>query len=518
VSKTPSGFPPTEEIDSIMQHLYSEELRDNPLLFVEYAFPWGQKGTPLEKFKGPRKWQREELLKIAEHIKLNKARVLKGEDPVVYKSATASGRGIGKSSLVAWITLWMMSCHYGSTTILSANTDTQLTDKTFGEIGVWLPMLINSFFFEATQKSIAPGPWYKKLLEDEMKVGCKYFYANGVLWNEDNPESFAGAHSQIGMCVIFDESSGIPENIWTVSKGFYTEKTVYRFWFAFSNPRAGAGAFYDCFHDEGSTWNTRQVNSLEVEDIDKSELMEIVKKFGEDSDEAAVEVFGRFPKQGTRQFIPRALVKQAQLRELYNYDIKGEPLILGIDPARFGDDSTVFRYRRGRDARSIPPEEYKGLDNMKIVDKVLQAIHSYNPDHIVIDSGAGAGIIDRLKELKIKCHEILFGSEAADKQYFDHRTEMWGLLRDWLPGGMIDTDRQLEADLCNPEKENVGREDKIKLESKTKMKRRGVKSPNHADALALTFSKKWARAGVHRTSRNAGAQNKKHASWTKPLL
>lgn len=510
-----SPLPPKAEIDQIMQALFSDYFRDNPLAFVLYAFPWGQKGTPLEHFDGPRKWQRDELERIAEHIKENKARLKRGEAPVVFKSATASGRGIGKSSLVAWLVIWFMSCHYGSTTIVSANTDDQLSHKTFGEIQKWLAMSINSFFFEPTTKSIQPAPWFKKLLEDELKIGTKYYYANGVLWNDESPDSFAGAHSQIGMMVVFDEASGIPENIWTVTRGFFTELTIYRFWFAFSNPRSGAGAFYDCFNDDLSTWNIRQVNSLDVEGIDHSELEEIVKKYGEDSDEAAVEVFGKFPKQGSKQFIARALVKDAQRRELENYQ-NDEPLVLGIDPARFGDDATVFRYRRGRDARSIPAEEYRGLDNMQVVDRVLQAIHTFNPDHIVIDSGAGAGIIDRLKQLNIHVHECLFGSLPNDAQYFDHRTELWGLMRDWLPGGMIDNDRQLEADFCNPEKETVGREDKIKLESKTKMKRRGVKSPNHADALALTFHKKWTKAKAHRTSRQG--RPKRHQSWTKPLL
>lgn len=508
-------LPPQEDVELIMSNLFSEAFRDNPLLFVMYAFPWGQAGTPLEKFDGPREWQRRELKNIAEHIKQNKMRVNRGEDPIVYKFAMASGRGPGKSAFVSWIVLWMMSCHYGSTTIVSANTDTQLTDKTFGEIGKWHAMLINSFFFEVTSKSISPAPWFEKILKEEMKIGCKYYYANGVLWNEDNPESFAGAHSHIGMCVLFDESSGIPENIWTVSKGFFTELTIYRFWFAFSNPRSGSGAFYDCFNDEGTTWRTLQLNSLDVEGIDRSELLELVKKHGEDSDEAAVEVFGRFPKQGTKQFIGRILVKDAQSRDLQNYD-NDEPLVMGIDPARFGDDSTVFRYRRGRDAKSIPAEEFKGLDNMQVVNKVLQSIHVLNPDYIVCDSGAGAGIIDRLRELGIKVHECLFGGVSGDPQYFDHRTEMWGLMRDWLPGGMIDSDRQLEADLCNPQKENVGREDKIKLESKDKMKKRGLKSPNHGDALALTFHQKWAKSSVHKTKRKPGGN--RYKGWSRSVF
>jgi hypothetical protein len=156
---------------------------------------------------------------------------------------------------------------------------------------------------------------------------------------------------------------------------------------------------------------------------------------------------------------------------------------------------------------------------MQVVDLILQAIHTYNPDHIVIDSGSGAGIIDRLKQLKVKnIHEALFGGASGDPQFLDHRTEMWGRMRDWLPGAMIDSDRQLEADLCTPEKENVGREDKIKLESKDKMKKRGVKSPNHADALALTFHKKWLNVKLTRRTTSQGGNVNKHKSWTKSLL
>lgn len=486
-------LPPKEQIDEIMQTIYSDALKDNPYLYVMYAFPWGKKGTPLERFpNGPRKWQKAELKAIAEHIKENKRRVSSGLDAIVYKSATASGRGIGKSALVSWLTLWMLSCHFGSTTILSANTDTQLSDKTFGELNNWLAMAVNGFFFEATQKSISPAPWYKELLEKEMQIGCQYFYANGVLWNEDQPESFAGAHSQIGMMVIFDEASGIPEPIWMVSKGFFTEKTIYRFWFAFSNPRSPVGAFFDLFQDQGNGWNTKQINSLEVEDIDRSELEDIVRSKGEDSYDARVEVFGQFPKQGDRQFISRAVVDECISRELERYE-RNEPLLMGVDPARFGDDETVVRFRQGRDARSIPSLAWKGLDNMQVVAKLEQLIYTHNPDAVFIDSGAGAGIIDRLKELGYKVIEVGFGTMSGEPQYFDHRTEMWAKMRDWLPGGMIDNHKQLRADLCNPEKELVGKESKEKLESKEKMKRRGIKSPNHGDALALTFHCKVAR-------------------------
>lgn len=496
------ALPPKAEIDAMMQFIFSDYCKDNPLAFVMYAFPWGEPGTPLEHVKGPRAWQRKELERIAAHIKENKKRAKRGEEPQVYKLACASGRGIGKSTMVSWLTLWMISCHIGSTTIITANTDAQLTDKTFAEVNRWLSLLINKFWFDSVEKSIKPAPWFKKIIEEQIKVGTKYYYANGVLWSEDNPEAFAGAHSQHGMLLIMDESSGVPEKIWTVSRGFFTEPTVYRFWFTFSNPRAGAGAFYDCFHTENSSWNTLQINSLEVEGVAKSELLEILQKFGEDSDEARVEVFGQFPRQGERQFISRAIVEEAAKRELINYNYKEEALIMGVDVARFGDDKSVLAFRAGRDARTIPAQIYSGLDNMQLVSKIEQAIYTHNPDHICIDGGAGAGVIDRLKQLGYKVQEVLFGSSPTEPQYFDYRTELYARLRDWLPGGAIANDNDLKSGLANPEKELIGRESREKLESKEKMKKRGIKSPDQADALALTFHIKGAKK-AHHTSRKS---------------
>jgi hypothetical protein len=394
----------------------------------------------------------------------------------------------------------MISCHIGSTTIITANTDTQLTDKTFAEINIWLALSINNFWFDPVEKSIKPAAWFEKVIKEQLKIGTKYYYANGVLWSEDNPEAFAGAHSQHGMMLIMDESSGVPEKIWTVSRGFFTEPTLYRFWFTFSNPRAGAGAFYDCFNTVGSSWRTLQINSLEVEGVAKAELQEIIDKYGADSDEARVEVFGLFPRQGERQFIPRASVEDAARRELVNYNSKDEALIMGVDVARFGGDKSVIAFRAGRDGRSIPAQVYAGLDNMQLVARIEQAIYQFNPEFICIDGGAGAGVIDRLRQLNYKITEVLFGSSPTEPQYFDFRTELYARLRDWLPGGAIENNDDLKAGLASPEKELIGRESREKLESKEKMRKRGIKSPDWADALALTFAVKGAKKALH-TSR-----------------
>ncbi len=506
---TKSPLPPKHEIDVVMQTMWAPQVKDNPYLWVMYAFPWGQKGTPLEFQKGPRKWQKEELLNVAAFVKENKRLISQGLPPKVYKSATVSGRGPGKSTLVSWLALWQLSCQLGSTVIVTANTDSQLTNKTFGEIGKWHTLLINSYWFERIQKGIMPAPWFEKALKEDLKIDSQYYYIKGELWNEDNADAFVGAHNPLGMMLIFDEASGIPPNIWTVSEGFFTEPTVYRFWFAFSNPRSNTGAFFECFHAHRNYWRTRQIDSRVVEDLDLSVFNEIIAKHGEDSDEARIEVKGEFPHQGDRQFISRGVVGDAIRRELERYDDHAA-LCMGVDVARFGDDSTVIRFRRGRDARSIPPVKLKGADNMVVANRIAHLIDQFDPDAVFIDAGSGAGVIDRLRELGYKIHEVWFGSKSEQDEYADHRTEMWAKLRDWLGGAMIDHDQDLIDDLTGPEYEFMGREDKIKLESKEKMKKRGLASPDNADALAVTFHAKVARKTLQ-TARNGVNSKKRRA-------
>lgn len=496
---------PVEQTRALMTMMWSPRLKDNPYAWVMYAFPWGQAGTPLADQTGPREWQKLELLRFGEFLEENKRKKARGEVPDVYKSATVAGRGPGKSTLVAWLTLWSMSCQIGGTVILTANTDAQLTNKTFGEIGKWHTLMINAYWFERNQKAIMPAPWFKKALEEDLKIDSQYYYAKGELWNEDTPDSFVGAHNPLGMMVIFDEASGIPKPIWTVTEGFFTETCVYRSWFAFSNPRSNTGAFFECFHAHRRFWNTRKIDARNVEGLDQKVFNEIIEKHGADSDEARIEVRGEFPKQGDKQFVSRRLVDDARMRELERYDDHAA-LLMGVDPARFGDDSTVIRFRRGRDARSISPVTMKGADNMQVANKVAELIDSHNPDAVFVDAGAGTGIIDRLRERGYKVFEVWFGSKSEDEQYSDHRTELWGRMRDWLGGAMIDSSDELRDDLCGPEYEFFGKEDKIKLESKEKMKKRGLASPDNADALAITFHAKVARRDLTSSKRGQKAR------------
>lgn len=481
----------------LMVELWDPSLADDPYKFVMFCFPWGKKGTPLEKFpNGPRGWQKEELISIRDHIQTQRARVAIGLEPEMYKSSTASGRGIGKSSLTAWLVLWMLTTRLGATVIVTANTEVQLKSRTWAELGKWHTLSINSHWFEKTALSLRPATWFEDVLKKQLKIDTGYYYAQAQLWSEENPDAFAGVHNYYGILLLFDEASGIPAPIWSVSEGFFTEPVIDRYWFCFSNPRRNTGEFYETFHRFRKYWKRRNLDSRTVEGTDKAFLQSIVDKYGEDSDEARKEVKGQFPRQGDNQFISRGAVLDSMEREIQEDGYAA--LMMGVDPARFGDDESCIRFRQGRNARTVPPPvKLKNADNMKLANKCAELIDRYKPDAVCIDAGNGTGIIDRLREMGYKVHEVWFGSSADEDQYADKRTEIWARMRDWLSGGCLPPDSDLGDDLSGPMYSFVGSGDKQKLESKDKMRSRGLASPDDGDALALTFAVKVARKDNH---------------------
>lgn len=485
---------------ALMTEIWSPNIADDPFAFVMFVFPWGKNNTPLEHQTGPRKWQERTLKRIARHIKEcgdKKAQCLPMD---MLRIAKASGRGPGKSALLSWLVYWMLSTRLGSSTIATANNEQQLKTRTWAEVGKWHAMAINSHWFEKLAMSLKPAPWFDELLKTQLKIDTGYYYAQAQLWSEETPDAFAGIHNHNGVMLLFDEASGIPPAIWKVSEGFFTEPIVDRYWFCFSNPRRNTGSFFECFHKNRDFWECENIDSRTVEGTDIAVFNQIIKQYGADSDEARIEVYGQFPRQGDKQFINRELVDLAATRELV--PDSGAALIMGADIARFGDDECVVRFRRGRDARSIAPRRWKSMDTVYSANKIAELIDEFKPDAVCIDGGGvGGGVVDILKNLNYRVHEIQFGSKAEDDRWGNKRTELWGRMREGLGTDCIELDQRLMDDLTGPEYGFVsGSSDKLILESKEKMKSRGHHSPDDGDALALTYAVKVAR-NDSRTSR-----------------
>jgi len=470
-----------QDEQSLMASLWAPSIANDPLRFVMYLFPWGQPGTPLEHFDGPRKWQREVLRDLAGHIKANQGRI----DFDTFRMAVSSGRGIGKSALVSWLVIWMLTTRIGSSIIVSANSETQLRSITWAEITKWLALSLNSHWFEVSATRVMPAKWLAELVERDLKKGTRYWGVEGRLWSEENPDAYAGVHNFDGVLLVFDEASGISDSIWQVAAGFFTENTPNRFWLAFSNPRRNTGYFYEAFNAKRDFWRNKTVDARTVEGTDKAVYEQIIQEYGPDSVQAHVEVYGEFPSAGDDQFIPINLVDDAMGRP--RHKDASAPVVLGVDPARFGADATVIAVRQGRDLVAI--RRYRGDDTMEVVGRVIEAMEEFQPAMVVIDEGGlGAGVVDRLKEQRYKVKGVNFGSKSSKPvMYGNKRAEMWGAMREWLKTASIPPDRVLKTDLISPlmKPDSKGT---IFLEGKKEMKARGLASPDAADAIAVTFA------------------------------
>jgi len=493
---------------------------DDPLGFVFWAYPWGQSGTPFADLKGPRDWQLEEIDALGQHIRATRFALDQGLAADIWRSAWSSGRGPGKSAAFGMIAHWMQSCHPGATCIVTANTENQLRTKTFPEFSRWFGSAINAHWFNVEGMKITPHTWLTDLfrkspVEGGVNLDPKQWACYGQTWNEDDPNAFAGAHNPYGLFVFFDEANGIVPGVWDTTEGFFTEVNAYRGICAASQMRTRSGRFFQLFTDPrmGQGWRTRTISTRGMPGVDQNTIRNQIERYGEDSDFVRVEIDGLPPKTSDSQFISTEAVEMAQANDTPRS--WSEALILGVDPAPRG--RTAWRFRQGRNARDCCGPETKGeiitsgdVDGTRIIgDKILALDAKYQPDYICIDFGMGTGIIDYLKRNRPGCSvlEVKFGGGTPkDSAYGSHAAELWGEVRDWLPGGMIEKDDgskgTLKHQLTDRGWKWSGREENKKvLESKEDLQARGVSSPDDADALACTFERK--NPGPRRRGRDA---------------
>ena len=444
----------------------------DPLGYVLYAFPWGEAGELADK-AGPYRWQREILTEIGKRLRAG------ADARSAIQMAIASGHGIGKSALVAWITLWAMSTHEDTRGVVTANTEAQLTTKTWPELAKWHRSAINKHWFTFTATAIfSADPGHEKT-----------WRFDAVPWTEHRSEAFAGLHNEGGRIVlIFDEASAITDKIWEVAEGALTDKNTEILWLAFGNPTRASGRFRECFRRYSHRWQTRNIDSRTVEGTNKDQLAKWVADYGEDSDFVKVRVRGLFPSASFKQFISEADIDKGYGKHLQPGQYSWAPKIISVDPAWSGDDELVIGMRQGLlfSVLKIIP---KNDNDVAVANIVARFEDEHGADAVFIDGGFGTGIVSAGRTMNREHWQLVwFGEASSDEGCINKRAEMWLAMRDWLKqGGAIPADPTLRQDIAGPE--TVPRLDgKIQLESKEDMKRRGVPSPNRADALALTFA------------------------------
>lgn len=465
---------PEAELAEFIGQFYAD-----PLGFVLAAYPWGEPG-PLKDHSGPDQWQRDHLTWIGQQVAERGFDGLRAVQPI--RSAVSSGHGIGKSVEVAWIVDWIMSTRPNCQGTVTANTFTQLQTKTWASIQRWTKLLINAHWFTVnTDRMYHTGhkdSWFCALQSSK----------------EENSEAFAGQHAADSTSFyIFDEASAIPDKIFEVAEGGLTDGEPMIF--LFGNPTRSNGKFHRvCFGSERGRWHQTVVDSRTSKFTNKQQLDEWIADYGEDSDFVRVRVRGLPPSASDAQFIASDLVYAAQERPAVAF--ADDPLVAGLDVARGGSDRCVIRFRRGHDARSIPPVIIPGEQARDSTRLITVAADVLGRDYdgrkvsmLFIDgTGIGGPICDRLRQMGHRnIMEVQFGAESPDPKMANMRAYMWGKGREWLRNGAIDKSPTLETDLTGPGYHHDKR-DRVVLESKESMKSRGLDSPDDGDALFLTFA------------------------------
>ncbi len=487
----PRGPIPAIEPEVILPAM-AAYLYDKPLRFVLFAFDW-DRDPSLRVVKlpepwsdaydsefGPDAWACDLLDHIGGEVS---QRAFNGRDAVdAIRCAVSSGHGIGKSAFTGWLINWIMTTRPNARGVVTANTAPQLESKTWSELAKWTKRSLFGDWFNVTtgrgsMRMVAGG------FEESWRCDAQ-------TCREENSESFAGLHAADSTpFYLFDEASAIPAKIWEVAQGGMTDGEP--MWFAFGNPTRLGTTFYDAFNSASHRWHTQLVDSRTVQITNKAQLQNWIDDFGIDSDFVKVRVRGVFPSASSLQFIPQDLVDDAMEREVEV--LREEPVIVGVDVARFGGDRSCIFTRKGRDGRHFPPILLDKLDLMTLASVVADHINLLRRVHanviVAIDGGGvGGGLVDRLRQLGFSPIEVQFGSKATDpRRYANKRAEIWSLMKEWLKGGALPKRDDIVSDLVNVEY-SYTTADAILLESKQSMKARGLPSPDIADAIALTFA------------------------------
>ena len=488
---TPSVASPTSRDFEAELHDWCGDLYADPLAWVRGAFPWGEDNTALAAYSEPDIWQCEFFAWLGDEIT---ARRFDGVNAVMpIRGAVSSGHGIGKGAVTGMLVAFLMSTRRNAKGVITANTNTQLQDKTWAAIQTWVKLGLTAHWFELNTSIL-----YRKGFREQWKCSPQ-------TCDPDNSEAFAGQHN-VGSTSFYinDEDSNVPDIIHEVQEGGLTDGEPMQF--LFGNPTRRRGAFYDIvFGGIGKRWKTWVIDARTCRFPNKQLIAEQLEDYGEDSDRFRVRVRGIPPKAEDAQFIDSGRVLDAQKRLVAV--LPDEPLVAGCDLAWGGSDANVIRFRRGRDARTIPPIRIPGeltRDPSVLTNRLADVLSGrYNGERVAmlfLDSAGIAGAVGT--RLRVLGHtnllEVNFGADSPNQKMRYMRDFMWAQMKEWLLTGAIDKSSRLESDLTAPGlREDL--QQRIWLESKKEMKSRDVPSPDEGDALALTFAQVVAPPKQHHT-------------------
>lgn len=430
---------------------------------------------------GPAQFAQEALNATPEDWQWDASNILVG----TRRLSVRSGHGVGKSTFMAWCILWFCVCHFPCKVPATAPTGHQLDDVLWAELAKWhrvlkerLPTLGNEFEWTSGAFRLRSNP--------------SESFAVARTSRPERPEALQGFHSE-NILFLIDEASGVPDNIFEVAEGALS--TDGAFVVMAANPTRQSGYFFDSHHKMRSSWGVLHVDGEKCPRVSRTYIENMRKKYGVQSPIYQVRVKGNFAAMADG-VISLELCESAKIRDVALNT--HAPIIWGLDVARFGDDSTCLAKRRGNHQIAVCREWY-GKDTMQTVGLIKsewdKTLATERPSSINVDViGIGAGVVDRLKELKLPVYGVNVAESAAvnsgdDEKYNRLRDELWFAGRKWLQTmdcHLLD-DEDLIGELTTP-KYSILSNGNIKVEGKDELKKRGVASPNRADAWLLTFA------------------------------
>ena len=393
-----------------------------------------------------------------------------------------AGHGVGKSTFCAWLSIWHMVTRYPQKTVMTAPTAGQLFDALFAEIKLWinrLPAPIRTLFEMTSEKVV-------------LKAAPEASFISARTSSADRPEALAGIHSE-HVLLIVDEASAVPEAVYESAAGSMSGHAACTI--LIGNPTRNSGLFFKTHHALSSEWNVFHVSCLDSPRVSKDFVKQIADTYGPESNAYRVRVLGEFALRDDDTLIPAELVDSAMGRDVVP-DLK-EPVVYGIDVARFGDDRSVLCKRRGNVV--IEFKVWQGLDLMQLTGAIVNEAKIDKPAEMCIDSiGLGSGVADRLREV-VDCQVRdvnVSEASAMNPQAAKLRDELWLSVKDWLNARACRLPKmdELRQELVAPTYTFTSN-GKIKVEGKQDLKRRGMRSPDLADSLCLSFASIASRVG-----------------------
>lgn len=398
------------------------------------------------------------------------------------KIAVRSGHGVGKTTFLSWTIIWWLLTRYPTKIACTANTQHQLETILWGELSRWARRLPAGLRDQLDIKS-------DKVTLASAGRGDSGAFARTA--SKERPEALQGFHSE-NMMFIVDEASGVYDIIFEVAEGSLSTEGAKVL--LTGNPTKRSGYFYEAFNGPlKDRWYRIPVSAKDSRLASKTWLEDMLRKYGEDSPIYRVRVLGEFPASDTDTVIPLDLAESAVGRDVQAVG----PVVWGLDVARFGSDRSALVKRQGNVVLE-KPKTWRQFDLMQLCGAVMNeyrvARFEQRPVEILVDSiGLGAGVVDRLRELdfgpQVRGVNVGEVSPMSDR-FLRLRDELWWNMREWLETREVrlPKDDDLVGELCSPKYSFPGSSVRIKVESKDDMRRRGVASPDLADALMLTFA------------------------------